>query len=95
MCVCVSFGVQNALASGTSVFERMCECGCGIVCCLPAGWAAVARVAMQCVGCFLPYIAMTGHVVSPVVAGGQQCNSLLAPLPLSKTRTQLLLVEIT
>lgn len=32
---------------------------------------AVAWVAMQCVDYFLPYIAMTGHVVSPVVAGGQ------------------------
>lgn len=41
------------------------------LCCLPAGWAAVARVAMQCVDYFLPYIEMTGHVVSPVMAGGQ------------------------
>lgn len=46
LCVrCVSSGVQNALALGTSVFERMCKYGCGIVCacvclrCLPVGWA--------------------------------------------------------
>lgn len=72
---CVPLGVQNALASGASVFERMCKCGwgniCVCVCCLPAGWAAVARAAMRCVEYFLPYIAMTGHVVSPVVPGGQ------------------------
>lgn len=55
----------------------------------------MAGVAMRCVDYFLPYIAMTGHVVSPVVAGGQQCSPLLAPLPLSKTRTQVLPVGIT
>lgn len=62
-------------------------------------WLWVQRtldgVALQCVDYFLPYIVMTGHVVSPVVAGGQQCSSLLAPLPRAKTRTQALLVGIT
>lgn len=43
---------------------------------------SVARMAMQYVDYFLPYIAMTDHVVSPVVVSGQQWSSLLAPLPL-------------
>lgn len=42
-----------------------------------------ARMVFQCVECFLPYIAMADYVVSPVVAGGQECRSLLAPLPRS------------
>lgn len=42
-----------------------------------------AGMAFQCVECFLPYIAMTDYVVSPVVAGGQERSSRLAPLPLS------------
>lgn len=74
-------------------------CGHVRLCCLPAGWVAVqrtlARVVFLCVDYFLPYIAMARHVVSPVVAGGQQCSSLLAPLFHTKTRTQALLVGIT
>jgi len=38
---------------------------------------------------------MTDHVVSPVVLGGQLSSSLLASLPLPKTRTQVLTVGIT
>lgn len=88
----VSFGVHNALAGGTSVFECLCKCMAlcmrVCLCCLPAGQAAVgtgtsARMVFQCVECFLPYIAMADYVVSPVVAGGQECRSLLAPLPRS------------
>ena len=46
-CMCVSFGVNSVPAPGTSVLDRMCECGCGLVyacvrlCCLSAGQAAV------------------------------------------------------
>lgn len=83
--VCVSFSVQNALVGGTSVFECMCECACVVYQLVRRRWVqgTSARVALRCVDYFLPYIAMTGHVVSPVVVDGQWCSSLLAPLPLS------------
>lgn len=67
LCVCVSFGVRNALGSGTSVSAcvsaavALCVHWC--LCCLPAGCAT-----QRCVDYFLPYIAVTGHVVSPAVA---------------------------
>lgn len=95
VCVCVRMPLlvrQVSLSACASAAVALCV---HELCCLPAGWAAVAGVAMRCVDYFLPYIAMTGHVVSPVVAGGQQCSSLHAPLPLSKTRTQVLPVGIT
>lgn len=76
-----------------------CVCMCFCVVYQLVGWLWVqrtlARVALQCVDYFLPYIVMAGHVVSPVVAGGQQCSSLLAPLSHTKTRPQALLVGIT
>lgn len=84
---------QVSLSACASAAAALCVHVC--LCCLPAGWVVVARVAMWCVDYFLPYIAMTGHVVSPVVARGQQCSSLLAPHPLSKTRTRVLPVGIT
>lgn len=92
VCVCVFWCV---LARGTSVSERMCKCGCGNMCvCVVYQLAGRRRRRRRrwtgwrcsvCVDYFLPYIAMTGHVVSPVVADGQQCSSLLAPLPLSRS----------
>lgn len=74
-----------SLSACASAAVALCVHVC--LCCLPAGRTAMAqgasaRVALRCVDYFLPYIAMTGHVVSPVVAGGQQCSSLLAPLSL-------------
>lgn len=84
-CVCVSacasFCAHNVLAGGTSVLKRLRECGivCTHVslCCLPAGQAVVgtgdigAGWCCSVVDYFLPYIAMTGHVISPVVVSGQ------------------------
>lgn len=97
LCVCLLL-CRMPLLVGQVSLSACASAAVGIVCvCM------CVRVVYQLVGwrCgvfdyFLPYIAMTGHVVSPVVAGGQQRSSLLAPLPsLSKTRTQVLPVGIT
>lgn len=70
-CVLVSFGVHNALAGGTSVFECLCKCMALCIrvclCCLPAGQAAVGT----------GYIGQDGvsvcRVLSSLYSNGRLC----------------------
>lgn len=93
---CVSSGVQNALASGTSVSERMCECGCGIV------WSCVSVLFTSWLGGdgqggvavyrLLSSLYSNDRPCCFTCCGGQPAVQLS---PSSKTRTQALPVGIT
>lgn len=101
----VSFGVHNALAGGTSVFECLCKCMAlcmrVCLCCLPAGQAAVGS----------GYIGQDGvsvcRVLSSLYSNGRLCcftccggwsGVSISPCTspsLSKTRTQVQPIRIT
>lgn len=87
-CLCVRAfrSAENALCGRDKCLHVRVH-GCDSVRCLPAGRGDSDPSGWRCDVCarrFLPYIAMTGRVVSPVVSASSVALSLQ---PLSKTST--------